>query len=137
MAVGASAQTRTATGTVVDATNDEPLTGVSVSAVHGVGVVTDIDGNFTIQVAANTTKLTVSYVGFAPQTVTIGKGKLLVKLEPTTSALDEVIVVAYGTTKRSEYTGSAGVVTADQLEACPTTAISATSRPATSSSSPS
>ena len=116
MAVGASAQTRTVTGTVVDATNDEPLTGVSVSAVHGVGVVTDIDGNFTIQVAANTTKLTVSYVGFAPQTVTIGKGKLLVKLEPTTSALDEVIVVAYGTTKRSEYTGSAGVVAADQLE---------------------
>ncbi|MDE6487602.1 MAG: TonB-dependent receptor [Muribaculaceae bacterium] len=116
MAVGASAQTRTVTGTVVDATNDEPLTGVSVSAGHGVGVVTDIDGNFTIQVAANTTKLNISYVGFAPQTVTIGNSKLFVKLEPSTSALDEVIVVAYGTTKRSEYTGSAGVVAADQLE---------------------
>lgn len=116
MAVCASAQTRTVTGTVVDAENDEPLTGVSVSAGHGVGVVTDVDGNFTIQVAANTTKLTISYVGYASQTVNIGDGKLVVKLHPTTSSLDELIVVSYGTVKRSEYTGSAGVVAADQLE---------------------
>jgi len=117
MAVCASAQTRTVTGTVVDATNDEPLIGVSVSAAgHSVGVVTDVDGNFTIQVAANTTKLTISYVGFAPQTVEISKDKMLVKLQPATSTLDELIVVSYGTVKRSEYTGSAGVVAADQLE---------------------
>ena len=116
MAVGASAQTRTVTGTVVDATNDEPIIGASVTASHGVGVVTDVDGNFTIQVAANTTKLNISYVGFAAQTVEIGGGKLFVKLEPSTSTLDELIVVSYGTVKRSEYTGSAGVVAADQLE---------------------
>lgn len=116
MAVCASAQTRTVTGTVVDADNDEPLTGASVSAGHGVGVVTDVDGNFTIQVAANTTHLTISYVGYTQQTVAIGKGKLEVKLHPSTSQLDEVIVVSYGTVKRSEYTGSAGVVAADQLE---------------------
>lgn len=116
MAVCASAQTRTVTGTVVDAENDEPLTGVSVSAGHGVGVVTDIDGNFTIQVAANTKTLSISYIGYTAQTVNIGSGKLLVKLEPSTSALDELIVVSYGTVKKSEYTGSAGVVAADQLE---------------------
>ena len=116
MAVGASAQTRTVTGTVVDATNDEPIIGASVTASHGVGVVTDVDGNFTIQVAANTTKLNISYVGFAAQTVEIGGGKLFVKLEPSTSTLDELIVVSYGTVKLSEYTGSVGVVAADQLE---------------------
>ena len=116
MAVCASAQTRTVTGTVVDATNDEPIIGASVSVSHGVGVVTDVDGNFTIQVAANTTKITISYVGFASQTVDVGSGKLFVKLQPTTSSLDELIVVSYGTVKRSEYTGSAGVVAADQLE---------------------
>ncbi|MDE6269350.1 MAG: TonB-dependent receptor plug domain-containing protein, partial [Muribaculaceae bacterium] len=116
MAVCASAQTRTVTGTVVDATNDDPLTGASVSAGHGVGVVTDVDGNFTIQVAANTTQLTISYVGFAPQTVKIGNGPLNVRLQPETTLLNEVIAVSYGTAKRSEYTGSAGVVAADQLE---------------------
>lgn len=116
MAVGASAQTRTVTGTVVDAVNDEPVIGASVSAGHGVGVVTDVDGNFTIQVAANTTKLTISYVGYTAQTVEVGSGALHVKLHPSTTSLDELIVVSYGTVKRSEYTGSAGVVAADQLE---------------------
>ena len=116
MAVCASAQTRTVTGTVVDATNDDPLVGVSVSVGHGQGVVTDIDGNFTIQVAANAKTLSFSYIGFTSQNVAIGNGKLLVKLQPTTSSLDELIVVSYGTVKRSEYTGSAGVVAADQLE---------------------
>ena len=116
MAVGASAQTRTVTGTVVDAVNDEPIIGASVSAGHGVGVVTDVDGNFTIQVAANTTKLTISYVGYTAQTVDVGSGALHVKLHPSTTSLDELIVVSYGTVKRSEYTGSAGVVAADQLE---------------------
>lgn len=118
MAVCASAQTRTVTGTVVDAAagEAEPLVGASVSAGHGVGVVTDVDGNFSIQVAANTTHLTISYVGYTPQTVKIGNGPMLVRLEPETTVLNEVIAVAYGTVKRSEYTGSAGVVAADQLE---------------------
>ena len=116
MAVGASAQTRTVTGTVVDATNDEPIIGASVSAGHGVGVVTDVDGNFTIQVAANTTKLSISYVGYTTQNVAVSSNKIFVKLEPSTTTLNDVIVVAYGTVKKSEYTGSAGVVAADQLE---------------------
>ncbi|MDE6043728.1 MAG: TonB-dependent receptor [Muribaculaceae bacterium] len=115
MAVGASAQTRTVTGTVVDE-NDEPIIGASVSAGHGVGVVTDLDGNFTIQVPANTPNLTISYVGTTPQKVAVGDGKLFVKLMPEATTLNDVIVVAYGTVKRSEYTGSAGVVAADQLE---------------------
>ena len=100
----------------MDAVNDEPIIGASVSAGHGVGVVTDVDGNFTIQVAANTTKLTISYVGYTAQTVDVGSGALHVKLHPSTTSLDELIVVSYGTVKRSEYTGSAGVVAADQLE---------------------
>lgn len=112
----ASAQTRTVSGTVVDAHNDEPLIGVSVSAGKGVGVATDIDGNFTIQVPASATHLQVSYVGYATQDVAIGQGRLLIKLLPQANVLDEVIAIAYGTAKRSEYTGSASVVKADQLE---------------------
>lgn len=119
LAIGlcASAQTRTVKGTVVDATNEEPLIGVSVTpGGSAMGVVTDIDGDFTIVVPAKTTQLTISYVGFQTQHVTIGDSKLLVRLMPESSVLDEVIAVAYGTAKRSEYTGSASVVKADQLE---------------------
>lgn len=113
----ASAQTRTVKGTVLDATNDEPLIGASVTA-HGAttGVATDENGAFSITVPTSVTKLTVSYVGFQTQHVDIRSGELVVKLNPSSNVLNDVIAVAYGTAKRSEYTGSAGVVKADQLE---------------------
>ena len=60
----ASAQTRTVKGTVVDAANDEPLIGVSVTAGTNYGVSTDIDGKFVLQVPASATHLKVSYVGY-------------------------------------------------------------------------
>lgn len=118
VSVFASAQTRTITGTVVDAANDEPLVGVSViPGTSGTqGVITDIDGNFTIRVAEGVKQLTISYVGYTPQTVAITGNKLEVRLEPAANTLDEIIAVAYGTTKKSAYTGSAAVVKADQLE---------------------
>ena len=90
----ASAQTRTVTGTVLDASNDEPLVGVSVQAGTGYGAVTDIDGNFTIKVPASTKNLTVSYVGYKTQTVAITGEKLNIVLHPSTELLDEVIAVS-------------------------------------------
>lgn len=112
----ASAQTRTVTGTVLDASNDEPLVGVSVQAGTGYGAVTDIDGNFTIKVPASTKNLTVSYVGYKTQTVAITGEKLNIVLHPSTELLDEVIAVAYGTAKRSAFTGSAAVLSSAQIE---------------------
>ena len=113
----ASAQTRTVTGIVLDANTDEPLIGASVTAgTSNQGVATDIDGAFSIPVPANVTKLTVSYVGYESQTVNIGSGHVVVKLQPQSNTLDEVFAVAYGTAKKSEYTGSASVVKAEQLE---------------------
>ena len=119
LAIGlcASAQMRTVTGTVLDANNDEPLIGASVTAAgSSVGVATDADGDFSIQVPANVNKLTVSYVGYETQTVNITSGKMTIHLKPGNNTLDEVFAVAYGTAKKSEYTGSASVVKADQLE---------------------
>lgn len=117
MGLYASAQTRTVKGTVLDAHTDEPLIGVSVQAGKDAGAITDIDGDFTIVVPASATHLTVSYVGYQTQNVAIGSGsKLTIKLLPQANVLDEVIAVAYGTSKRSEYTGAASVVKADQLE---------------------
>lgn len=113
----ASAQTRTVKGIVLDANTDEPLIGASVTAgTSNQGVATDIDGAFSIPVPTNVTKLTVSYVGYQPQTVNITSNDLIIKLVPQENVLDDVIAVAYGTAKKSEYTGSAGVVKADQLE---------------------
>lgn len=118
VSVFASAQTRTVNGTVVDAANDEPLVGVSViPGTSGTkGVNTDIDGNFSIRVAESVKQLTVTYVGYHPQTVNITGSDLVIRLQPAANTLDEVIAVAYGTTKKSAYTGSAAVVKADQLE---------------------
>lgn len=113
----ASAQTRTVKGTVLDAENDEPLIGVSVTAGNdAMGVTTDIDGDFTIVVPGSAKHLTISYIGYQTQTVKISDSKLVIKLQSSTMGLDEVIAVAYGTVKKAEYTGSASVVKADQLQ---------------------
>ena len=113
----ASAQTRTVRGIVLDVDNDEPLPGVSVSAGNVAGTVTDIDGIFSIVVPAKTTKISFSYVGYKPVEMNIpAKGEMIVKMTAASTSLDEVIAVAYGTVKKSEYTGSASVIKADQLE---------------------
>lgn len=114
--LSASAQTRTVNGTVVDAATDEPLVGVSVTAGTGYGAVTDIDGNFSIRIPAATKEINVSYVGYKAQTVAVTDGKLNIRLHPDTELLDEVIAVAYGTAKRSAFTGSAAVVGSAQIE---------------------
>lgn len=113
----ASAQTRAVKGTVLDANTDEPLIGASVTAKgSATGVATDVDGNFTLTVSAAVNKLTVSYVGYKTTDVTITPGNMVIKLHPEAGVLDEVIAVAYGSAKKSEYTGSASVVKAEQLE---------------------
>lgn len=113
----ASAQTRTVKGTVLDATNDEPLIGASVTA-HGAatGVATDANGQFAITVPGNVTKLTVSYVGYETQHVNITSGDITVKLHAASNVLDQVIAVAYGTTTKAAYTGAASVVDAAEIE---------------------
>lgn len=112
----ASAQTRVVRGTVLDAENDEPLIGVSVSAGTGYGAATDANGQFAVSVPASATQLTVSYVGFETQTVTITGQDLTIRLQPANSLLDPVIVVAYGEQKKSSFTGSAAVVGAASIE---------------------
>ena len=112
----ASAQTRVVRGTVLDAENDEPLIGVSVSAGTGYGAATDANGQFAVTVPASATQLTVSYVGYETQNVTISGNELTIHLQPANSLLDPVIVVAYGEQKKSSFTGSAAVVGSADIE---------------------
>lgn len=113
----ASAQTRTVTGTVLDAETQEELIGASVSAGTGYGVATDANGNFTLKIPATATSITVSYVGYQTKHVSVKEdGKLLVLLTPDAKLLDPIIVVAYGEQKKSSFTGSAAVVGSAQIE---------------------
>ena len=115
-AISAAAQDRTVTGEVVSADNGEPLVGATVMGVGSkIGVVTDLDGNFSITLPASVKKLSVSYVGMNTREVDITPGRMSIQLEGS-NMLDEVVTVAYGTAKRSSFTGSASVLDASQIE---------------------
>ncbi|MDF9830547.1 TonB-dependent receptor [Parabacteroides sp. PF5-6] len=104
--VSASAQTRTVTGRVLDSQN-EPLIGVSIQ-VKGTttGNVTDFDGNYTISVGPNAT-LIFSYVGYKAQEIAVGnQTRVMVTMLEDSEMLDEVVVVGYGTMRKSDVTGS-------------------------------
>ncbi|MDE6756664.1 MAG: SusC/RagA family TonB-linked outer membrane protein, partial [Muribaculaceae bacterium] len=118
--VGASAQSITVHGTVLSATDDEPLLGASViSDVKGAnGAATDFDGNFTLIVPQGS-HLTVSYVGFKPKTVEAAP-ELTIYLEENSEILDEVVVVGYSAEKKSDLTGSVSVVKMKDVADTPT-----------------
>ena len=100
-------------GTVKDA-NGEPLIGVSVMEVGtNNGAVTDINGNYTLNVKPGA-KLKLSYIGFTPQTVKAGSNSQIVLQEDNT-ALNEVVVVGYGTMRRKDVTSSITTVKAEEL----------------------
>lgn len=100
-------------GTVKDA-NGEPLIGVSVIEVGtNNGAVTDINGNYTLNVKPGA-KLKLSYIGFTPQTVKAGSNSQIVLQEDNT-ALNEVVVVGYGTMRRKDVTSSITTVKAEDL----------------------
>lgn len=114
----ALAQTRTVTGQVVSEADGEPLIGATVLPLPlgiGQGTATDVDGNFTITVPEKCDELQVSYIGMQTQTVRITSDEMIIKLTDQANRLDEVMVVAYGTAKRAEFTGSASVVKADAI----------------------
>ena len=100
-------------GTVKDA-NGEPLIGVSVMEVGtNNGAVTDMNGNYTLNVKPGA-KLKLSYIGFTPQTVKAGSNSQIVLQEDNT-ALNEVVVVGYGTMRRKDVTSSITTVKAEDL----------------------
>lgn len=112
-ALSANAQD-TVTGTVTDPSG-EPLIGASV-VVPGttVGVSTDVDGNFSIQVAQGK-KLRVSYVGYITKEVTVKGSKIDIVLKENNEVLDEVVVIGYGTMKKKDLTGSITTVNSKDL----------------------
>ncbi len=119
-----SAQKSTVTGTVTSAIDQEPLIGVGVVEVGtSNGTTTDLDGKFSISVGKDA-KLTFSYIGYNAQTVTVGNRPTIdIRLEESVQNLDEVVVVGYGTVKKSDLTGSVASLKAKTLENTPTSSI--------------
>lgn len=117
------AQGVTVKGTVLDE-NKEALIGATIQVKgENNGVAADLDGNFTLKVKKNAT-LVVSYIGYLTQEVRLqGKTQITVQLTPDSKTLDEVIVVGYGTMKKSDLTGSVASVASKDIEGFQTSSV--------------
>lgn len=104
------------TGTITDE-NGAPLPGASI-VVKGTtnGTQADFDGKFTLTYDGQSTTLVVSYIGYSKKEISLnGETTIDIQLSPEASSLDEVVVIGYGTSKKSEITGAVGVVTSDEI----------------------
>ena len=108
------------TGTVSDATG-ETLIGASI-LIKGtqIGTVTDFDGNYELTVPAENNILVISYTGYEDQEITVGNRTTIdIQMAESISLIDEVVVVGYGTQKRSKISGSVATVTSDEITESP------------------
>lgn len=112
---------RTITGTVTNL-DGEPLPGVNVmvKGKNNIGTSTDFDGNFTLDIPEDTKVIEVSYVGFKAKEVTITEqSNYIIKLEEDLQALNEVVVIGYGSQNKNDVTGAVTMVKSDELISVP------------------
>jgi TonB-linked SusC/RagA family outer membrane protein len=113
----ASAQTRTVTGTITSAEDNSPLPGANVF-VKGTtrGTVTNLDGLYTIDLQPGDEILVFSYIGYKDQEISAASQSVIdVVLAPQPIGIDEIVVIGYGTIRKSDLTGSVSSVKADDL----------------------
>ena len=108
----------TVKGTVVSDSESEPLVGVAIlEQGTNNGTITDLDGNFSLQVKSNKAILVVSYVGYITQQIAVnGRSQLNVRLVEDSKLLDDVVVVGYGVQRKSDLTGAVASVKAEDLK---------------------
>ena len=124
LALALNAQQKTVTGTVTGSDDGLPIIGATVQIKGSLtGVATNLEGQYSIAVSEGAV-LVIRYVGMKTTEVTIGSDNTYnVVLDPDFLGVDEVVVVAYGTTRKESYTGSASVVRSESLARTPTTSI--------------
>ncbi|NDW13850.1 TonB-dependent receptor [Bacteroides sp. 214] len=119
-----TAQNQTVTGNVISEEDGQPVIGASV-LVKGttLGAITDMNGNFSIPNVPSTAKtLQISFVGMKSQEVAV-KPNVKIVLKPDTEILDEVVIVAYGSAKKSSLTGSVEIVKSEQISKVPVNSV--------------
>ncbi|HNW53854.1 MAG TPA: SusC/RagA family TonB-linked outer membrane protein, partial [Bacteroidales bacterium] len=116
-------QTKPVTGTVYGE-NNESLPGATI-VVKGttIGTTSGLDGKFTLQVPSTAKTLVVTFVGMVPQEVAIGTEPLKISLATAATALDEVVVIGYGTAKRTQVSSAISSVSQKELKNLPVTGI--------------
>jgi len=109
---------RIVTGTITDATDGSSIIGANIMVKGStVGIISDIDGNFSIQVDGNKEVLVISYIGYKTQEVQVrNMSSLNIKLTSDTELLDEVIVVGYGSQKKATVTGSVSQIDGEEMK---------------------
>ncbi|MDR1200583.1 MAG: TonB-dependent receptor [Tannerellaceae bacterium] len=108
-------QARTVSGTVLDENTGKALIGASVVETRTTnGIITDEDGNFRLRVSGS--QLTVSYIGYQSQTLTIPSSGVIRVMLKSNLVLDEVVVVGYGTQRKSDLTGSISSITEKDMK---------------------
>ncbi|MBS1746708.1 MAG: TonB-dependent receptor [Bacteroidetes bacterium] len=117
--LSASAQ-KVVTGKVTNTKDNSPI-GFATVTVTGTNIATttNADGEFTINLPAGQTMLTISSIGFTPKSVDASSGNVNVKLTETTSSLDEIVVTGYTAQKKKDLTGSVAVVNVSNLKSVP------------------
>ena len=125
LSVGISLAQTKVTGTVVSYEDNEPIIGATIQVVGnaGVGTITDYDGNFTLDVPEGMKTLRITYVGMEPLEVAVSTKTLKIQLRSDVHTLDEVVVVAYGTQKKTSLTGSIQEVKSEAIELRPTSSV--------------
>ena len=125
LSVGISLAQTKVTGTVVSYEDNEPIIGATIQVVGnaGIGTITDYDGNFTLDVPEGMKTLRITYVGMEPLEVAVSTKTLRIQLRNDVHTLDEVVVVAYGTQKKTSLTGSIQEVKSEAIELRPTSSV--------------
>ena len=116
------AQTRTVSGSVLDATG-AGLPGVSVTIKNtSAGTVTDFDGNYTLSGVNNQSVLMFSYIGFVTQEVAVGSAdRLDVNMAEDATLISEIVVTGYGTQRKSQVTGAISSISSKEISEIPIT----------------
>ncbi len=111
----ASAQ-RTVSGTITDSKTGEALIGANILAVGtDSGTATEIDGTYSLDVPAGVTELEITYTGYASQKITLGASNVVNVAMTEGALIDEVVVIGYGTSKKSNVTGAVSTVNSDDF----------------------
>ncbi len=115
VSIRAAAQTRDIIGNVSDAVTGEPLIGATIMAVGSrQGAVTDTEGNFTLSLSKDIKTVTVSYVGYISKTLPV-IGNMRIKLQPDNKMLSDIVVIGYGTVRKSDLTGSVSTIKSENF----------------------
>ncbi len=118
---GYAQQHRAVQGRIISADDNQGFPGVNI-VVKGTtsGTVTDVDGRYRVEVTTDDAVLVVTSIGYATQEIVVGNRSTIdVTLEPDVKSLSEVVVIGYGTAKKSDITGSVASVGAEQIQAFP------------------